>query len=369
MESPSVVDDLRTTLFQRIRTSDTLPALPVTSPDKWLLASALQKAIRRGDSELSVGCAEALFKLDPAMLLRRLAGTAMEDVGIGNAHVTAEVIVSTESLTWLHRLGGPRETVGYLLKEMTAATKDRTPDYLLSICQCHPNLERLRSEFAEASLSGLLGVVSDTAEALPTRALAAWYAAGSDRFPADGLPSRSGDLGALFYVLESMGAPPLTLQACRLATRRLRNPHALFVALLSTISFPVGIREIELVSGDALDHIPLIALGGHTRPGKRSLRRWANENGLIRPFLTKHVPPNRWLDAVHIVAFHLEATPCRTLAVWEQSDSLRTLAIEADLHWAGMALAVGAELFSIAEAELAHLNEIRREIMTAPECS
>lgn len=61
--------------------------LPETGPmgfDKWLVASSLQKSIRRGETQIAMNCAARLWEQDKRMLWRRLGVIALEDLGIGD---------------------------------------------------------------------------------------------------------------------------------------------------------------------------------------------------------------------------------------------------------------------------------------------
>ncbi len=99
--------------------------------DKWVLASGLQKAIRRGELRTARSCAATLIQGDKQMLWRRLQVTALEDVGVGDAALVTQVIAAAAHANWRNQAGGDAKVVSYLVDRMCAAPKDRSADYLL----------------------------------------------------------------------------------------------------------------------------------------------------------------------------------------------------------------------------------------------
>ncbi len=83
--------------------------------DRWLAASALQKAVRRGNEEEALSCARLLSDVDPQRLWRRIAVIAMEDVGIGDIEATAQAIWASRSKTWRGKCGGEWHVASYVV--------------------------------------------------------------------------------------------------------------------------------------------------------------------------------------------------------------------------------------------------------------
>ena len=81
------MDNLSKTLFHSgfaalspVSPLDAVEPLPC---DRWLAASALQKAIRRGDALTAQRAVRTLYRYDPRSACRRLLVIAREDIGIG----------------------------------------------------------------------------------------------------------------------------------------------------------------------------------------------------------------------------------------------------------------------------------------------
>lgn len=361
------VDDIRQELRQAVQQA-TPPALTILPwKDKWVLASALQKAIRRGDAPLAMRCADTMLPLDTSMLLRRLQGTALEDVGIGDLEAVTQAIVATVDVNWLHRLGGVRETLWYVISRLSDAPKERSADYLLSITQHDPALAGLRADYADAPMLDLLGCLGNKNASVESRALAMWYAIGTDRLPGTNLATRKGDPAAVRYTLECLGAPSALLDAGKLAWRRMRNPFPAFVPLLATVVEPgtATVQENTLPPADFINGIPLYALGGHTRPGKAVLREFTHTCVAMREFLEQHAPVEKWAQVVHVVTFHAEAALCQCDMKWPLGQEIKNKAIDIDVVQAGAEKVNHKCVFDLFSHTLTRLNALRERILLA----
>ena len=182
--------------------------------DKWVLASAFQKTIRRGDIKTAQSSAVSLFQNDKQMLFRRIMVTALEDIGVGDISVATEVIAASADAKWRRTVGGDMRVISYLIEKMCEVPKDRSADHLLAAAQTHPDHRDDRYDLAGAEIGDLLDTMQDDTLSIATRAVAVWYLAGTDKYPSDWLEKRPGDLEALFWVLRAHGgvhAPPGSL--------------------------------------------------------------------------------------------------------------------------------------------------------------
>ncbi len=145
--------------------------------------------------------------------------TALEDVGVGDAELVTQVIAAAAHANWRNQAGGDAKVVSYLVDRMCAAPKDRSADYLLSAA-LFPDYRDDCERLPGTDIGELLDNVRDRSLPLPVRCVAAWYAAGTDRFPGPGVEKRPGDLEALFAVFADMGIPKNLLDACWAASWR-----------------------------------------------------------------------------------------------------------------------------------------------------
>lgn len=103
---------------------------PQRHSDRSLLLSAWQKAIRRGDAVIACRCGLGLHDLDPAATWRRLRVIALEDVGIANVSLVAQVLAVAGKSQLRRRVGSPELLVG-LVRRLAGACKSRTACDLL----------------------------------------------------------------------------------------------------------------------------------------------------------------------------------------------------------------------------------------------
>ncbi len=113
-------------------------------------------------------------------------------------------------------------------------------------------------------------------------------------------------------------------------------------------------------SGD----VPLYALDMHTRLGREAIWRFVQENKSVRACLARFVRENRWRSAAYIAAFYVDGAPIARRLVWDRCKSLEAFGIERDLLHAGMPAEGIGPLLEVIRANLGHLKEVRRQVLT-----
>ncbi len=98
--------------------------------DKWLLSSAMQKAIRRGDVEMAERAASSLWHQDRMSFWRRLHVAALEDCGVASTDVVISVLTATASSAWRRKVGDLRVGL-YLVRLLCQSVKTRIADELV----------------------------------------------------------------------------------------------------------------------------------------------------------------------------------------------------------------------------------------------
>ncbi len=193
-----------------LRLSDHRPAPgtgAVPNVDRWLAASALQQAVRRGHEGEALRCTRLLVDVDPQRYWRRLAVIAMEDVGVAGIDVVADVIIAARSKVWRDEHGGEWHVASYLVPRLCGAPKNRDTDDLGAITVFHPDFREARAELACATEEELCDVVADGTQPLARRSLAALFISGTDAWSMPELPRRRGDMGLLLDVYRNIGVP------------------------------------------------------------------------------------------------------------------------------------------------------------------
>lgn len=151
--------------YQNIR------VLNVPEDHRWLLVSALQKAIRRGHSNLALLYANTLYHLDKSYLKYRLGIIAIEDVGVGALQTSHAWYVGSANAGTLNSVGG-KEFVLWVVDMLAKAPKCRATDDVKTLISMVPESgENLSTEIK--NFSGYSGPSEDVVAT--TRVVGAAY--------------------------------------------------------------------------------------------------------------------------------------------------------------------------------------------------
>lgn len=334
-------------------TADLPPPRPFPHADPYLLASAVQKAIRRGDVDMARRAGHQLLTLDRTRLWRRLAVTALEDIGIGNIDVVAET-VAIASLTATRRLFPSDLTaLDHVLVRACGAVKDRSGDHLCSILHREPVDPDQARLLARASGDALLAVMASSHQPLPQRLRAAVLASGrSEELFRTGAPG----VGAVFDVLHELGVPPLLLLASEVYASRQRDELPVLVpfAALLHLKSQVSIRQHDLPAPERIGELPAYTFDPvNTRLGRRAVELW------LKAYLTKPA----WLPAqVAAALWNSESALCDRTLESRLGGNIRERAYAADLTYRGLPPDRHAEIDAWVAAEHPALTAARQAV-------
>ena len=356
------------------------PDVMVEGADRWVLASLLQKGVRRGRCELALGASLKLLELDPSRLWRRLMTVALEDVGVGDLDVALDLVAISALPVARRLLGGSRASLEILIPLACRAMKDRTADHLASLVRWRGlSTDHGRVGEGEAMLSllsshprapassagirlhqpaeGLPEIVSVDGQGIdapgyqlrqmpavqPRYSVAepTWQDHVYAAFALGGAWER-GKL-KLEEVLEHFGrqgAPLALLEACGAYGRRCGD--GLFIYALTAWMIwkkqnpePLALARQGL-QGQDLGGVPDYGLDPlRTRLGRRAVELW------LRSYLEK-VP----FDGRQVMAglWNGEAALCNQTLFWEAGGEIQRAAYQADLLVQGLALERHGEL-------------------------
>jgi hypothetical protein len=326
--------------------------------DKHLLASLLQKAIRRGDLSVAGRAARRLLEIDRPRLWRRLMVTALEDIGIGDVEASVLLIAAATNGRWRACLGGDELLLSHLLPRACSAIKDRSGDHILSIINHEPVVDLDYGALKGASLSALLAIVAMPSLPVLYRIRAALLAAGRYSLTGGCTPDAKNDGAELFETFEDLGTPPVLVEACRLYARRSRDALGFIIPCVWSVWQSEGASTTQishrLLSAEVLDGMPLYAMDPlRTRLGREAVRRWAKE--------FKTCP---WtLAQLGIALWNFESAACDRTLVWTSGEVFRGQGQRADLVARHVPLdqheAIGTFMVSHYEA----LNAVRRTLL------
>jgi hypothetical protein len=357
MNGPDILALARDQLTAAIAQQGT-PPLPTSLPiSPWVAMSLLQKAIRRGEEHLALQAATTLLRDAPDRLWRRLGCIAFEDISHGNLDTVFLVTAALAGKTIRAKLGGEWPVVAFIISRMVQAPKCRASDDLLIAVEAHPFLEQARSDLVHQTTPNLLRIATGS-EPLPVRALALWYALGTDRRPSKHLLARRGEPRAVFDHLCEAGFPHTVVEIAREGFRKTGEMLCPFVALMA----PMKLREPRTVMDDELP--PEVMIAGvpgwaydlYSREGRAGLARFLEGSSNTSRWVRTRIPPSQRVGFLGNLVFRVEGGLVRNRLRWGTGDELRRLV---DVEGQGTRCPDATEVLQIMRADLALLQEAR----------
>jgi hypothetical protein len=359
MTGPDSIGIARTQLRHAVTEFQPPPCKPLTiSP--WVAMSLLQKATRRGCKDLALQAAATLLHGSPERLWRRLGCIAFEDIGIGDLDTVTLVTAALVGKRFREALGGEWPTASFLVTRMADATKCRASDDLLLVAENHPNFEDTRLTFVCRSTDDLtcIAVGSDP---LPIRALAAWYAIGTDRRPSPGLSSRQGEAEAVFNALRQTQIPGAVVEIAHEGFRKTSEVLCPFVALLWLLreNQTATVENDELPAEVMIGGVPGWAYDVYSREGRAALANFIEIRTETARWVRTHIPPRQRVPFLGGIVFRLEGGCVRSRLRWKTGDELRRMV---DFECNGPHCRDATEILTLMRRDIPVLNGVRSEL-------
>jgi hypothetical protein len=360
--------DLSNDLFQNdVDSFDHSRALDPIEPltcDRWLALSAMQKAIRRGDSLTAQRALRTLYQFDRSSTWRRLLIIACEDIGIGALGAVVMTATRCANAKALRETGREAAAALATAQMLAEASKDRSADLLFAVALHDPALEIMRLRCRSVSVARRLEFVADPTLSLPERALAVWHSSGVESW---GEPRVGpGDLRALMQTYAELGVPERLLQALAVVIKKAREPFALLLPLLwlAAAGSETELLDAPLAPAGLIDGVPLCALDRHTRLGRQAIGRFARQNTQIAQFLSERSCSSGDDGALRMAVFYADGALTRPTLRWRHSAEPTAAGVAADFHKVHVAADVGAELVELVAAHIADLDSIRIQLLS-----
>lgn len=330
----------------------------------WIAMSMLQKALRRGETGHAMRAAATLLRDAPDKLWRRLTVAAFEDIGLGSLDLIAPVLIATSGKGIRQKFGGEWPVASAIVERMSEARKCRAADDLLMTAIAHPRYEADRLGLTYRTLSELLEVITGDGDII-TRAVALFYATGTDRCPVPTMRRRKGNIP---YVLDTMleaGFPHCVLELAQRGSTRFREPLPAFLSLLSR---DVPARSTGYEPTEKSDHIspttmigdvPAWAIDFYTRPGRVALRAFLKRDTQTGRWISNHVAPRDRVEFLGGLVFRIEGGLLRRRLQWPLGDHLRrTMESEAT----GCGVIDASEVLDLMRGDIDMLNRERANV-------
>jgi MgsA AAA+ ATPase C terminal len=341
------------------RPSLSLDAIKPLACDRWIASSALQKAIRRGEVPVGLRALRTLYRHDPRSAWRRLLVIACEDIGIGSLDAVIMAITRGTNAKACFEAGGDEAAAFATAQMLAEAPKDRSADMLCAAADHDPALEIMRATCRSVPVARRLEFVADQTLSLPERALAAWHSSGVD--PRGERRVGPGDLGALMRTYAGLGVPDQLVEAVAVATKKIRDPLALFLPLLwlAAADGEPALVDVSPPPSGLIKGVPLYALDKHTRLGRQAIGRFAKQNAEIARFLSKQGCGSGDDGALRMAVFYADGALTRPTLQWRYAAELSAVGVAADFHKVHVAADVGSALVRLVAAHMGELDEIR----------
>jgi hypothetical protein len=332
--------------------------------DRWVASSALQKAIRRGESATALRAGYTYLSLDRAGFWRRLPIIAAEDIGCADGRLVSGVALASSAASWRASAGGDWVVAAWLIEGLCGALKERGMAALYGAALAHPDLGQACTELGHASDPELLLRLIDRSTPLPARAIAAWYLCGTAGLKGTRLVHRAGSPSTLAAAFTALDVPSYLMEAVVGLSARARYVLSAFIPLLwrelESSSRWTTVTD-ELPGPDLVHGIPLYALDQHTGRGKQAIASFGAHLRRAESAAARFLQTTVGGRALELAVFHAESARVRRRLIWDRTAELSALELEADCASIGAEVPAMQALIEDVREHLGILNEIRAQ--------
>lgn len=329
--------------------------------DRWVAASALQKAIRRGQVAEAYRAAQCLNKLNPSQLWTRLRTIAGEDIGISDFRAVYETWFLSGKKQWRLDHGGEDFVLAYAIENLCKADKTRSADDLLYCCDTHPNLAEAREQLSGMTPDQLYHAVLHENRSIYEQMIAAWYLHGTAYHRPVNMVRKKGDPCHLLDIFSQTGMPEYAFDTIRLGLTK-TDGHAIamgfsFMALAKSKTSNV-IDECNTPS-QRIGEWNSEAWDRHVRDGNYAFRKFLMICPEIKSFLKLSLPDQSAANVIGWCVFALEGQLLDRRIRFDGSEDIRQRALEAWLQGRKMNSSLRNDLLALVKENIHHLYEAR----------
>ena len=323
-----------------------------------LLASAWQKAIRRGDEVLACSSAVSLWDVDRNYVWRRIRCIAMEDVSVANLGLVAQVVAISSKAALRDRIGD-RKVLIHLTRMLARSLKCRTGCELLvwrsdSAYAIDRSDVPIRCSVLEAvsdvdRLAGLVDAWIQT-EDHSVRSLGVWRRV-----------NRSSGERRQRY-LDAVGASELVRYVASKGTRtdRLNTLIPVVDPLMRASADVVKDRRLTHAKPEIISGYPDYSFCLYSKPGREALRRMLRCTNWGARLSTIGV--SNLVGALGSLVFYVEGGACLSSLQVAHGLQIQAISQTAQLGSLGVPAASIAVLLDDIRRDLPLVNSYRRKV-------
>jgi len=359
VNGPEIASHFRNQLACRIAMRSSIPPITPLDVSRWVAMSLMQKATRRGQEDLALRAGATLFLNDPEKLWRRIGGIAFEDIGLADIDTVGLVTAALAGKRVRATLGGEWAVASYVTSRMAQANKCREADDLLMNAELNPAFASVRRECARLPTRELLDIATGSSPIIE-RALALWFAIGTDRRPSKYLPPRRGEPQAAFDYLCEAGFPHTVVEIAREGFKKTGEVLAPLVALLSRETRDdTTIASDEFPPETLIGEVPSWCLDIYTREGRAAFARFLKTDAEAARWVRSHVPPARRVEFLGGIVFRVEGGALKDRVGWSLGDELRR---QYEIECSGPECNDASEIKALMRADVPALNDVRADL-------
>ena len=228
-------------------------------------------------------------------------------------------------------------------------------------CELHPAYAETRAELSYLTTRDLITIATGQGS-IPERALALWYALGTDRDRST-LVTRRGDPRVVFEQLCEAGWPHTIVEVTREGFRRTRTVLCPLVALLACEPRQAAqIVNDDLPAEDEIGDVPGWALDVYTRVGRAAFARLLETDAPAARWVRCNIRLARRIYFLGHIVFRVEGGLAGNRMRWLLADKLRR---QVDFECSGPDCPDATEILELMRVDLPLLNKARVAVMGA----
>ena len=330
--------------------------------DRWVLASNLQKSIRRGLVTTAVGTATRLLEVDPRYFWRRLLVIAYEDIGYAEIDVCYDLL-KTFRREALHLKIGVRRVAQYFASELAVACKSRSLCDAIAALEFSVRRDRYDQQIAEMNSEKLLSMVADAnapviCKVAALRSICGYGEVVGGRHKVLRAPQR--DLMAEVSRLQGMTEAETTLfRSGQGIAESMNVPMPVISPMVRHGGQGEQIQKLEF---EGVNGILFASLDRHTRAGKRCFANLAARSGPLGDFFAER-PTLKPVAILGVAVFIEEGATLNRRLAFSGGDGLRAQFNHNFLESVGVVAQDQILLMELLVEALPLLNDFRSEEM------
>lgn len=263
-----------------------------TKDHKWLLVSCLQKAIRKGFSDLAVEYADYLYDIDRSSLLYRLSVIAIEDIGLGNVDLIHEFMETQIKIANIEIAGGKSYTLK-MVRAFSESVKDRSACDLCALSFMNEFESKTPQENEKMFLSETAPVVN--------RLIAGWEVLGASKLKNPLIINKEDNLERFMEINRELVVDEKVLSIMKNGYLIHREPHFIAIGLLASLlnkekeqtvgNFKTGQYVEKIYPKNLINNTWLIdGIDWHTKEGKSAIYNFCEQkNDMTDWFLKQEI--------------------------------------------------------------------------------